>query len=159
MGAQLAQAAVSVLAGALLGLYYDLLRLPRALLRGSLCTALCDFLFCLGALLGLFTLGLGPGEGELRIFMLLAAAAGFLLWERSVGHLMQRGTGMLSDLLRKAAKKAASAQKMRAYGKKICKKLFPSAARWFTIRRNRRAQRRALRAQGKVSAAGPGGQQ
>lgn len=159
MGAQFAQAAVSVLAGALLGLYYDLLSLPRALLRGGVSTAICDLLFSLGALLGLFTLGLGPGEGELRIFMLLAAAAGFLLWELSAGRQIRRGALRLSELLRKGAKNAASAQKMRAYGKKICKKLFPSAARWFTIRRNRRAQRKQLRAEGKASATDPGGQQ
>ena len=103
LSAQLAQAAVSVLAGAGLGLYYDLLRLPRLLLPRRIITVACDFVFCLGALLGLFVLGLGPGGGQLRLFMCLFALGGFLLWRLAPGRFLQAGEAAFARLLKHSA--------------------------------------------------------
>ena len=142
LGAQLAQAAVSVLFGAGLGLYYDLLRLPRLLHGGFLSTLLCDAAFSLGALLALFTLGLGPGGGQLRLFMLFAAGAGFALWEAAPGRPIAAGERFAVRALKQSAQKRAARRKeRRTHSKKFAqkvKKLFPSAARWFTIKQNSR---------------------
>ena len=141
IGLQLAQAAAGVLAGALLGLYYDLLRLPRLLLGGSVSTFLCDVLFCLGALLGLFTLGLGPGRGQLRLFMLLCAGIGFALWACAPGRLIHRGEAAFASSVKQSAQKLAFRLKQqRTHFKKIgdfFKKLFPSGESWFTIKQNK----------------------
>lgn len=140
IGLQFAQAAVSVLAGAALGLYYDLLRLPRLLFGGSVSTFLCDVLFCLGALLGLFTLGLGPGRGQLRLFMLLCTGIGFALWSFAPGRLIRRGETALAVSVKQSAQKLAFRLKQQhTHLKKMhefFKKLFPSGRSWFTIKRN-----------------------
>lgn len=105
---QLAQAAVSVLAGAGLGLYYDLLRLPRLLFPCWLITVACDFVFCLGTLLGLFILGLGPGSGQLRLFMCLFAIVGFTLWRLAPGRFLHAGETALARLLKHSAQRIAA---------------------------------------------------
>lgn len=118
ISAQLAQTAISILAGAGLALYFDLLRLPRLLFPGWPSTFLCDALFCLGALFGLFTLGLGPGGGELRLFMCLFAGLGFVLWRSAPGRYLAAGERRLAKGLKQCAQKLAKRLKVSIHNLK-----------------------------------------
>lgn len=72
---QLMQLASVFLAGLFLGAVYRLLssiRLPT----GKLADILCDGLFCCLFALALFILGMGPGRGELRLYMPLLLLGG-----------------------------------------------------------------------------------
>ena len=137
IASQLVQSAVSVLLGAALGLYYDVLRLPR-LLSGAFLSAVMDLLFWLGTFFCLFCLGLGAGEGQLRLFMFLASGLGFALWEAVPGAFIRTGeTAAAAFLKQSAQKRAARRISGHTYFKKVLKflkNLFPSPARWFTIR-------------------------
>ena len=108
---QLARAAAAVLCGAALGLLYSLLRLPRLLLPRRAVTAVCDLLFCLLSALALFTLGLGPGGGQLRLYMCACAAGGFALWRLGPGRLLDAGAAMAARLARRGA--AFARQKLK----------------------------------------------
>ena len=101
---QLARACAGVVCGAALGLFYGLLRLPRLLLPGRGTDAACDLVFCLGAAAALFTLGLGPGGGQLRLYMCACAAGGFALWRAAPDRLLARGEARLAALLRRGAR-------------------------------------------------------
>lgn len=104
IGLQLARACAAVLCGAALGLWYDLLRLPRLLLGSRWVSAAADLVFCLGAVLALFTLGLGPGGGQLRLYMCVCAALGFCLWRAAPGRLLARGEARLAAFARRGAR-------------------------------------------------------
>ena len=104
IGLQLARACASVVCGAALGLWYDLLRLPRLLFPGRAASAVCDLAFCLGAALALFTLGLGPGGGQLRLYMCACAALGFFLWRAAPGRLVARAERRAALLTRRGAR-------------------------------------------------------
>lgn len=104
VGLQLARACVSVLCGAALGLCYDALRLPRLLFPGRLCAAVSDLLFCLGAAAALLSLGLGPGGGQLRLYMCAFAFLGFGLWRIGPGRLLARGEARAAALVRRGAR-------------------------------------------------------
>ena len=77
---QLSQAGLSLLLGMVLGLWYDLLKALRLRGRRRWLTDLLDLLFWLPAGLLLFVLGMGPGEGQLRIFMVLSTCCGAVLY-------------------------------------------------------------------------------
>ncbi len=118
---QLARACAAVVCGAALGLWYDLLRLPRLLLRARLVSAAFDLVFCLGAALALFTLGLGPGGGQLRLYMCACALLGFLLWRAAPGRLLAQGEARLAALLRRWGRSCRNGLKNR---KNSAKKLW-----------------------------------
>lgn len=124
---QLARACAAVVCGAALGFFYELLRLPRLLFPGRAAAAVCDLVFCLGAAAALFTLGLGPGGGQLRLYMCAFAAAGFVLWRAAPGRLMARGEARLAALARRAARFCL--QKLRS-GAVFAKKLTKSAKKY-----------------------------
>ena len=93
VAAQALQAAYSVLAGALLGLVYDVFRaLRRAAVRRWAHSAL-DALFCLAAGFFLFFFALAWGDGRLRGFMLCCLAAGWgvylLTFSRHVSAILE----------------------------------------------------------------------
>ena len=104
VGLQLAHACLSVVCGAALGLYYELLRLPRLLFPGRGTDAACDIAFCLGAAAALYTLGLGPGGGQLRLYACACAAVGFALWRAAPGRLLARGEARLAAFLRRGGR-------------------------------------------------------
>ena len=80
VGLQLLQGWLSLLLGAGLGLWYDLLRGLRRTAGNAAVTALADLLFWIPAGTALFALGMGPGQGQLRLFMLLSAGCGAVLY-------------------------------------------------------------------------------
>lgn len=75
---QLALFLRAVALGAAMGLVYDLLRTLRTL-GGKLWGGMLDVLFCLTAAASLF-LFVMAGDGEMRIFIVLGAAGGMLLF-------------------------------------------------------------------------------
>ncbi|MDE7262220.1 MAG: spore cortex biosynthesis protein YabQ [Oscillospiraceae bacterium] len=84
---QLALFLRAVALGAVLGLVYDLFRVLRTL-GGKVWGGALDALFCLGAAASLFFFVMA-GSGELRIFVVLGAAGGMLLFLCLVGPLLR----------------------------------------------------------------------
>ncbi|HBR07832.1 MAG TPA: hypothetical protein DD735_02915, partial [Clostridiales bacterium] len=68
---QAAQAALALMLGVALGLVYDFVKAFRLRLRSGFWTAFLDALYCALSALSLFIFGLAPGEGQLRLFMLI----------------------------------------------------------------------------------------
>ena len=83
---QLMQLGAALGLGALLGLLYDLLRAVRRSLARRAWGF--DLLYCLCCLAALFLLGMGCGEGQLRIFMAAAAALGVGLYLAIISPLL-----------------------------------------------------------------------
>ena len=84
---QLALFLRAVALGASLGLVYDLFRTLRTL-GGKLWGGILDVLFCLMAAASLF-LFVMAGDGEMRIFVVLGAAGGMLLFLCLAGPLLR----------------------------------------------------------------------
>ena len=85
---------VSFLRAALLGLTagvaYDLLRAVRLRCRsGRLLTHLLDLVYVLSVLLVVFLFTLRQGEGELRLYMLLAMALGAIFYFAALSTLLR----------------------------------------------------------------------
>ena len=77
---QLTALGVSALLGAAAGLIYDLLRTVRLRRRSLLLTHLTDVIYVLLLMLGLFRLALSMGAGELRLYMMVGALLGAVLY-------------------------------------------------------------------------------
>ncbi len=73
------------LLGLLLGLHYDLLRLPRKIVPKL--TWLLDLWFCISVLLSLLALALYGGTGQLQLFMLLGTGLGIAAYFLGPGRL------------------------------------------------------------------------
>ena len=99
---QILQAAATLLAGIVLGLIYDVLRVIRTRSGALAVSLLADLLFCLMAGAALFLLGMGPGGGELRLYMPAAAMAGALLYLWFFGPCTRRIVRLTLDGLRRA---------------------------------------------------------
>lgn len=84
---QLALFLRAVALGAALGLVYDLFRVLRTL-GGKVWGGLLDALFCLAAAASLF-LFVMAGDGEMRIFVVLGAAGGMLLFLCLAGQMLR----------------------------------------------------------------------
>ena len=84
---QLALFLQAVALGAALGLVYDLFRVLRDL-GGRIWGGILDVLFCLTAAVSLF-LFVMAGDGEMRIFVILGAAGGMLLFLCLAGPLLR----------------------------------------------------------------------
>ena len=84
---QLALFLQAVALGAALGLAYDLFRVLRDL-GGRIWGGLLDVLFCLTAAVSL-VLFVMAGDGEMRIFVILGAAGGMLLFLCLAGPLLR----------------------------------------------------------------------
>ena len=89
--------------GALLGLYYDLLRLPRLLLPPRWAQELLDLLFWLGAFFLLFLCATWLEGGRVRLYLALALLCGslayFFLLSPAVRHLLSRFAALVARLL------------------------------------------------------------
>ena len=138
---QAAQACASLAVGVSLGLFYDLLRILRQRLHSDIVTFVLDTLFWVGAGLGLFSLGLGPGGGELRLFMIAFSVLGAVLYFYSLSALTMLVLNLTADLLCKIADTARRpfafavafvVNKMKKISK-IFKKSFQKCTNWFII--------------------------
>jgi spore cortex biosynthesis protein YabQ len=83
ISAQLFAIFITILSGFLLGLFFDLYRVLRALWRpGPLWTRVGDLLFWLFALCLLFSLLLLGNWGQMRLYVVLGWALGLLIYNR-----------------------------------------------------------------------------
>ncbi|MEG1633128.1 MAG: spore cortex biosynthesis protein YabQ [Oscillospiraceae bacterium] len=134
---QAAQAALALIAGVALGLAYDLVKAFRLKLRSPFFTASADVLFCLAAALGLFAFGLGPGGGQLRIFMLIFIGVGTAVYAGLISSTALPVFGAFAGatmrsirvLLRPAVKIAAKTKIIAQKAKNVFQKIIT----WFTI--------------------------
>ena len=136
LASQLIEAAAVLLCGMGLGLVYQTLSCIRAR-HGRLASALCDVMFCLIAAASLFLMGMGPGGGELRLYMPAAAAGGaavyFLLFGSSVRPLLARGLDTLEKMWAAAAPPIGYIGKILVSGLKNLKNIFSRAGKRFTM--------------------------
>ena len=133
---QLRQAAVSLAAGAAAGLVYDLLAVLRKD-TGAVGAMVLDSLFAVLVAAGLFLIGYGPGEGELRLFMLAFMLAGMALYFALMGGRARRVmTKIYAFCLRVVDKLLWPAKKLYIFlkkVKKIAKKAFQKLKKWYTL--------------------------
>ena len=148
-------------AGLVLGFVYDVLRVTRRKIRKKLATELLDLLFWISAALLLFVLGMGPGRGRLRMFMIIAAVFGgsayFLTLGRYVRAVLTFFADAAASVIRTfsapAAKVMSRIKIFIIFAKNSFKKAFP----WYTINSNKRTDRdRNICAGGKAVEAGKG---
>ena len=145
---QLRQAVLSLAAGAAAGLLYDIFAVLRTD-SGLLGAVLLDGAFSLMAAAGLFALGYGPGEGELRLFMLLFMLAGmgvyFIVSGGRARRMMAKGCGMLARaagfVLRPLKKLCIFLKKVKNFAKKLFQKL----KKWYTLYRRTIVPDQAMR--------------
>ena len=97
---QLTQAITSVVAGIGIGLVYDLLRIVRKQCTGKIGPQLLDLLFSAIALAVLFYVMQHVGEGAFRLFMILAAALGAVLYFAGPSVWICRGLEKVTDGIR-----------------------------------------------------------
>ena len=145
---QAAQAAFSLLAGAALGLGFDLCRALRSLPGGKLLRGALDAAFCLAAGFFVFVFALERGEGRLRGFMLCCMGAGWGVYLLTLSPpllaFLRRLVKSLGKLLSKAGEKLGTIRKI----KKIEKKYLFKTPPWVyndtnqAARRTRRENRR-----------------
>ena len=118
----------SVLLGGVLGLLYDLLR-PFRRLGGKLWGGFLDALYALATVSGLFFFVMA-GDGELRVFILMGALGGavlfFCLLSQPMQPLWDFWTALFLKPVRWAKKFLGKCEKKR-------KKLFSFGKKWFTI--------------------------
>ena len=133
---QLRQAAVSLTAGAAAGLLYDLLAVLRKD-TGFVGALLLDSVFAIVMAAGLFLIGYGPGEGELRLFMGVFLLVGLLLYFVLMGGRARRiMTKIYAVLLRVLAFLFLPVKKVYIFlkkVKKIAKKAFKKLKKWYTL--------------------------
>lgn len=133
---QLRQAAVSLAAGAAAGLVYDFLAVLRKD-TGFVGALLLDGVFALMMAAGLFLIGYGPGEGELRLFMGVLLMLGMLMYFVLMGGRARRiMTKIYAVLLRILGFLFLPLKKVYIFlkkVKKIAKKAFKKLNKWYTL--------------------------
>lgn len=142
VAAQLKELLLSAALGAAAALFYDLLRGARLLdRRDKLLTHLLDGLFSAAVLLAALFLALRLGQGQLRLFMLLGALCGALLWFALFSSLLRSvwelwWTALAASWVLLSRPLLFLLQRM-----KICwgliKRGFSFLRTWFTIKCNR----------------------
>ena len=72
--------------GFIMGIFYDLFRIIRiSISRGKVATIISDILYCIFLCFALFLFCLTINEGEIRLYLLLGAGAGFCVYYFSLG--------------------------------------------------------------------------
>ncbi len=117
-----------------LGLLYDFFRAMRRRIK---LTALLDILFWICAAAVLFMLGLGPGPGGVRLFMLIAAGFGAGLYFFILSSVVLEGLGFFFTLLGRfmhiCLYPLVWLQNLGKKSLKFSKNIFQKPKKWFTI--------------------------
>lgn len=72
--------------GFIMGIFYDLFRIIRiSISNGKIATIISDILYCIFLCFALFLFCLTINEGEIRLYLLLGAGAGFCVYYFSLG--------------------------------------------------------------------------
>ena len=75
--------------GFIMGIFYDLFRIIRIIIsKGKLATIISDILYCIFLCFSLFLFCLTVNEGEIRVYLLLGASAGFCVYYFSLGAIV-----------------------------------------------------------------------
>jgi spore cortex biosynthesis protein YabQ len=91
--------------GFLLGLYYELFRIPRLILSsGRRSVFIQDVLFCLSAAVLTFLFSLAVMDGRLRFYLFLGEAIGFAAYYFTIGRLVVRFAKTVIDVIIKVWK-------------------------------------------------------
>jgi spore cortex biosynthesis protein YabQ len=96
---QLAQLSAALVTGGALGLLYDVLKTIRKRTRYKAVAGFLDLLFWLMAVIGLFTLGMSSGRGDIRLFMLAAALIGVVLYMIGPSFAVNKALDFIADLI------------------------------------------------------------
>ena len=128
--------------GALLGVAFDLLRLPPRRRGARWLRPLLDGLFCLFTALCIVAFTLRPGDGELRLYMLGGIAGGALLYLTLLSPLLAPAWAFWRDVAGDTLRFFLTPLRLLAgLGKKFAKrqkKYFLFCKNWFTIIGQRR---------------------
>lgn len=88
--------------GFLLGFLYDLIRIIRiSISHGKVAVVICDIFFCALACLLTFLFCLTVNEGEIRLYLVLGEAAGFLTYYFSLGAVIFSFSEKIIDFIKK----------------------------------------------------------
>lgn len=133
---QLYQAAASFLFGAAIALIYDIFRAYRRSRKGSIHHG-ADILFWCIACGALFYLGMGVGDGQLRIFMAAIAGLGGVGYlagpSRWILPMLIGGLKILEKIWRFLLRPFQKAWKSAKKFVKTKKNIFPKWRHWFRI--------------------------
>ena len=94
------EAAATFLGGLGLGLLYEIFGELRSR-TGRLAGAALDVLFCILFAWALFLLGMGPGRGQLRLYMPLLTLLCMALWRKLFGEATRQICGAFLDQMKK----------------------------------------------------------
>lgn len=132
---QLMQAITSLAAGAVLGVLYDILKSVRRKTRAL--TVPADVVFCAAAAITMFLLGMWAGQGELRLFMFVFAAAGAACYALLLSGYVLAAAGaliqLLCEILNLLTKPFMMLGKLLKKFGFFIKKSFQNHKKWFTI--------------------------
>lgn len=134
---QLEQLGISAVLGAAIGIGYDVFRLFRRLTGINW---LFDAAFCLCAIVSLFTLAMEVGGGNLNVFMLLSAAAGFSAYMKLVSRAVMKTLSAFADMIETAL---APVRKALEFFSKAVKKYFSKQFDCVKIRLKKELRRKA----------------
>ena len=126
--AQLGQLALALGLGAALGLLFDVLRVPRRHARRACTRAVLDTVFCLSVGLVVFAFGMAAGSGQVRLFMFLAIAAG---WMGYFAWCSGQVLPPLEKFARRYAQNHGTRTKNRKKSLDFCKKTLPKSQQMF----------------------------
>lgn len=139
---QALEAALSIFAGVMAGLVYDVFRVIRRVFRARAVTMVSDGVFWCVCGLGLFILGLSAGGGEQRIFMQVLAALGAALYFLTVSPWILEFGAFAAMVMGRIFKfLTAPLRWMGRYFEKfrqLLKKYFSYLKKWFTIKRKKK---------------------
>lgn len=121
----------SLVLGAVLSLFYDMIRATRvAGLNSTAAVFIGDILFWLICAVAVFIFLVGVTNGEIRGYVLFSAAIGFIVYRVTAGRLLFRLLCLLIGLLRRAAGKiSAFADKLYSEIERFAAALFKRVRR------------------------------
>lgn len=134
---QLREAGLALMLGISSGLIYDVFRTIRHQLRWNAVTFLSDTLFWLMCAAALFSLGLSAGGGKQRLFVLILAFIGGLLYFFTVSQFVMRILSLLAGviciLIHWAIRPLVWMWKLLIKSALFIKKGFSSRLKWYKI--------------------------
>lgn len=114
---------LAVAMGAVMGVFYDLLR-PVRRRTGRVTGAMLDILFCFASGAAAFTYAMGAGSGRLGLWELAAALIGFLLYMHTLSNpILHVFTALLELFCRIAGALKKTAAKAVLLTKKVLRRV------------------------------------
>jgi len=141
---QVLTALYSLAGGLVFGLIYDAMKALRLKIKSMAFTVFCDILTCFIAFFILFYLSMAPGNGEVRVYIIICSAIGalvyFFLFSRTFLGLFTACLTVLIKFMRILQKPIDFLSKKLINFNNNIKKLFQKIGFWYRMRVNRKAQ-------------------